>query len=174
MKDQLFRGKWTYFLLSITFASTILALTNFGFLFKSGVAGAGILILLYLYCKQLNHSKDVLAIFGAFLLSIAGDWFLSNRHGEVVMFMSGIALFFLAHIGYLSFALMNGRLNRIYTLLILGIYLVFFFQMLYPGIQDKTLKMAVLFYLLISCFSLGAAIGISESNWFKWLYVLEL
>lgn len=92
MKNQLFREKWTYFLLSIPFASAILALNNYGLFFKSGVAGSGILILFYLHYKQLELWKDVLAIFSAFLFSNAGNWFLSNRHGEVVMFMSGIAL----------------------------------------------------------------------------------
>ena len=84
------------------------------------------------------------------------------------MFVAGIALFFVSHVGYLTFALMNGHLNRMYTLLILGAYLVFFFLVLYPGIQNKTLMAAALVYLLISCFSVGAAIGISENSWFKW------
>jgi len=34
--------------------------------------------------------------------------------------------------------------------------------------------MAAFFYLLISCFSLGAAIGISDNTWFKGLYVLGI
>ena len=53
-------------LLLIPFISAILALNHFGFLFKSGVAGGGILILLYLYGKQLKQLKDVWAIVGAF------------------------------------------------------------------------------------------------------------
>ena len=161
-------------LLLIPFISAILALNHFGFLFKAGVAGGGILILLYLYGKQLKQSKDVWAIVGAFLFSIGGDWFLSNRNGEMLMFIGGIALFFIAHVGYLTFALMNGRLNRIYTLLILGIFFALFFLILYPGIENRILMLAAFFYLLISCFSLGAAIGISDHTWFKGLYVFGI
>lgn len=168
------KNNWAFGLLLFPFISAILALNHFGFLFKSGVAGGGILILLYLYGKQLKQSKDVWAIVGAFLFSIGGDWFLSNRNGEMLMFIGGIALFFIAHVGYLTFALMNGRLNRIYTLLILGIFLALFFLILYPGIENKTLMLAAFFYLLISCFSLGAAIGISDRTWFKGLYVFGI
>jgi len=167
-------SKWVFGLLIIPLISAIFALNHFGFFFKAGVAGAGILILFVLYYRDLNQFKDVWAIFGAFLFSIAGDWFLSNRHGEIMMFIAGIALFFIAHVGYLTFALMNGRLSRIYTAIILGTFLIFFFLMLYPGIEDKTLMIASLFYLMISCFSLGAAIGISDSNWFKWLYIIGI
>lgn len=174
MKNQILNGNWIFSFLLIPFISAILALNHFGFPFKAGVAASGILILWWVYSGKLSQSKDVWAIIGAFLFSIAGDWFLSNRHGEVMMFIAGIALFFIAHVGYLTFAVMNGRLNRIYTAIILAAYLIFFFLILYPGIEDKILMTATLFYLLISCFSLGAAIGISDSNWFKWLYIIGI
>jgi len=79
------KTNWAFGLLLIPFISAILALNHFGFVFKSGVAGCGILILLYPYGKQLKQSKDVWAIIGAFLFSIGGDWFLSNRNGEVLL-----------------------------------------------------------------------------------------
>jgi len=174
MKDQLLNGKWIYLLLLIPFASGILALNHFGFPFKAGVAASGILILLWVYSGKLSQSKDVWAIFGALLFSIAGDWFLSNRHGETSRFVMGIALFFLAHVVYLVFALINGRLNRLLTVIILAAYLAFYFFMLSPGIEDETLKVAALFYLLISCFSLGAALGISGHSAFKWLFAFGI
>lgn len=163
------KNTWTFEILLFPFISAILALNHFGFLFKLGVAGAGILILLYLYGKQLKLSKDVWAIIGAFLFSISGDWFLSNRNGEVLLFIGGIALFLIAHIGYLTFDIMNGRLNRICTLLILGAFLSLFFLILYQGVESRTLIMAAFFYLLISCLSSSAAIGISDNTRFKGL-----
>jgi uncharacterized membrane protein YhhN len=163
-----------YLLLLIPFASALLALNHFGFLFKAGVAASGILILWWVYFGKLSQSKDVWAIFGAFLFSIAGDWFLSNRNGETSRFIMGIALFFMAHVGYLVFALMNGRLNRLLTVIILAVYLVFYFFMLSPGIEDETLKVAALCYLLISCISLGAALGISGHSAFKWLFAFGI
>lgn len=174
MKTQVLKGNWIFSVLLIPFVSALLALNHFGFPFKAGVAASGILILWWVYSDKLSQSKDVWAIFGAFIFSIAGDWFLSNRHGETSRFIMGIALFCLAHVGYLTFALMNGRLNRFLTLIILAAYLGFYFFMLSPGIEDKTLKVATLCYLLVSCFSLGAALGMKENPAFRWLYIFGI
>jgi uncharacterized membrane protein YhhN len=174
MKNQVLNGNRAFLLLLIPLISGILALNHLGFPFKAGVAASGILILWWVYLGKLNQSKDVWAIFGALLFSIAGDWFLSNRNGETSRFIIGIALFFLAHVGYLTFALMNGRLNRLLTLIILAAYLGFYFFMLSPGIEDKTLKVAALCYLLISCFSLGAALGMKGNSAFRWLYIFGI
>jgi hypothetical protein len=174
MKNITRKFSWNYGLLLIPLLSAILALVFSKFIFKAGVAGTGIVIIIALYYNNIRNYKEVLVVAGAFLFSIAGDWFLSNRHGDINMFIAGIALFFVAHAGYLTFALVNGRLNRMFTLLILGVYLVFFFLVLHPGIQDKVLMTAALVYLLISCFSVGAATGITEKSWFKWLYIFGI
>jgi uncharacterized membrane protein YhhN len=160
-----------YALLLIPVILSILALCHFGFFFKSGSAGSGILILIILYFRELRQSKGVWAIVGAFLFSVAGDWFLSNRHGQTEMFVAGIALFFLAHVGYLTYALMNGRFNRIFTVILMTGYLLFFFIWLYPSIKDQTLMVASLLYLLISCFSLGAAVGIKADPVVRWAFI---
>ncbi len=174
MKSTILNGSRIFLLLLIPLISGILALNHFGFPFKAGVAASGILILWWVYFGRLSQSKDGWAIFGAFLFSIGGDWFLSNRNGETSRFIMGIALFFLAHVGYLTFALMNGRLNRLLTLIILAAYLGFYFFMLSPGIEDKTLKVAALCYLLISCFSLGAALGMKGNSAFRWWYIFGI
>lgn len=174
MNNQPFKSKWIYALLLIPVSSAILALVYHDFACKSGVAGSGILILIILYFNQLKTAKDVWMIMGAFLFSIGGDWFLSNRHGNTGMFITGIALFFFAHVGYLSFALLNGRLNRVFTILLLVIYLPLFFLKLYPAIENKMLMSASLVYLLISCFSLGAAMGIKAKPIVKWVYVFGI
>ena len=174
MKNQQLRRRWVYGLLLIPIISAILAVRFHDFGYKSGVAGGGILILLFLYFNQLKKAKEVWMIFGAFLFSIAGDWFLSNRHGDVGMFVAGIALFFFAHVGYLSFALLNGRMNRNFTIVLLIGYLLFFFLKLYPSIDNQLLMSATLIYLLISCFSLGAAMGIKGDPIVKWAYVFGI
>lgn len=162
---------WLYALLLIPVVSAVLALNHFGFFFKSGSAGGGILILLLLYFRQLKVSKDVWMIMAAFLFSIGGDWFLSHRNGETERFIAGIVLFFIAHIGYLSYAVMNGRIRWPFTIVLLLGFLIFFILKLYPGIDDKILLVAVLMYLLISCFSLGAAVGLKAGPLEKWAYV---
>jgi uncharacterized membrane protein YhhN len=170
MSTGLLKNKWIYGLLGIPVVSAILALIYHDFAFKAGVAGAGIILLMILYSGKLKEARDVWMIMIAFLFSIGGDWFLSNRHGDISMFVAGIGLFFLAHIGYLSYGLMNGRLNRAFTFILLAAYLLFFFLKLYPSIGDRVLLFAALVYTLISCFSLGAAAGIRGNAVDKWVY----
>lgn len=174
MKKQFSLNKWVYGLLLIPVISAILALLYHDFAYKSGVAGAGILILAALYYKQLKQSKDVWLIFAAFLFSIGGDWFLSNKHDSNEMFVAGIALFFFAHAGYLLFALINGRINWPFTIILLVGYLSFFFLKLFPSFKDQMLMAAALIYLLISCFSLGAAVGIRAEPLVRYAYIFGI
>ena len=170
MSTGLIKNKWIYGLLGIPVVSAILALIYHDFAFKAGVAGAGIILLMILYSGKLKAARDVWMIMIAFLFSIGGDWFLSNRHGDISMFVAGIGLFLLAHVGYLSYGLMNGRLNRAFTFILLAAYLLFFFLKLYPSIENHVLVFAALIYTLISCFSLGAAVGIKRNSVEKWIY----
>lgn len=168
------KNYWLYSLLLIPLVLAVLALNGFGFFFKSGSAGAGILIILLLWFRDLKQSKDVWMIILAFLFSIGGDWFMSNKQDNAEMFVAGIALFFVAHIGYLLYALMNGRMQWIFTVVILVGYLAFFVLKLAPAIDSHLLLFAVLGYLLISCFSMGAAAGMDAKSLVKWPFVLGI
>ena len=163
-----------YALLIIPIVLAILALNGFGFFFKSGTAGAGIIIILFAYFGRWKKFRDIWMIVGAFLFSIGGDWFLSHMNGDTNLFISGIALFFVAHIGYLSYALMNGKMKWVFTLIVLAGYLIFFFLMLYPSFEDSKLMIAALIYLLISCFSLGASVGIRADPVLRWAYIIGI
>ena len=169
-----FKNNLIYALLLFSVISAIMALITSNFMFKSGTAGIGIIILLILNFRKVKPSKDTWLIIGAFLFSIGGDWFLSNMDGDSTMFSKGIALFFLAHVGYLVFALFNGRIGWKLTGIILATFLVFYFLVLYPSISDTILKVAVLIYLLISCLSMGAALGIKNDLVVKWTYVFGI
>lgn len=148
-----------YVLLGVSAILAILGVATSNFIFKSGTAGMGISIVLLLNVRLKHSAKDTWWIPAAFLFSIIGDWFLSHMNGDNLMFVKGIALFFLAHVGYLLYALFNGRIKRMFTVILLAAYLVFFFLVLYPTFTDVPLMIASLVYLLISCFSLGAAMG---------------
>jgi len=174
MNKHFLNSKWFYALLSVPVIFAVLALLHFGFVFKSGTAGGGFLILLFLYFKNLLKTKDILMLMGAFVFSIVGDWFLSNRHGESDMFVAGIAFFFLAHVGYLLFALMNGKINRQFTLILLAGYILFFVLELYPAVDNPVLLGAVFVYLIISCLSLGVAVGLQANPLIKWTYVFGI
>ena len=145
-------------------ASAVLALTVGGFLFQSGSAGLGALAILLLIWKHGLRGADGWLAIGAFAFSIVGDYFLSNRGGDRMMFVYGIGFFFLAHLGYLGYALCHGRLNRSVTLLFCTGYLIFFFTALYDGISDPVLLWAALAYLFVSCFSMGAAWGMQPGR----------
>ena len=86
------------------------------------------------------------------------------------MFAAGIGLYFLAHAGYLVYALKNGSLNKGFTGFVLFVYLMFFVWVLWPAIDEPILLAAVLIYLLISCISLGAAIGFRVRPRIKWSF----
>ncbi len=159
-KSECSKKYWAFLLLLIPLVSSLLALRFHNFSMKAGVAGGGILVLLIVYARSFSRYRDVFMIFGAFLFSIMGDWFLSNRHGNEGRFIAGIALFFIAHSFYLAYSLLNGRIPYFLTVVLLIGYFFFFFFMLSPAIRDNFLLVAVLCYLLISCFSMGAASGI--------------
>ncbi len=162
---------WLYGLPVISVISAVLALTTSHFIFKSGTAGMGIIILLLLLILQKKSNKDIWFIILAFLFSIIGDWFMSHKGGDAMMFSKGIAAFFVAHIGYLWFALKNGKPNWKLTSLVLLVFLVYFFCLLYPAIADQVLMVAALVYLLISCLTFGASFGMQGNKVFKWTYV---
>jgi len=174
MKNMLIKNNWIYGVLLLSFFSAIIALITSNFIFKSGTAGIGILIILILNFKKRRPSKTTWMIIGAFLFSIAGDWFLSNMNEDSTMFSKGIALFFFAHLGYLLFAKLNGQIKWRFTGILLVLFLAFFFIVLYPGISDKILMLATLIYLLISCLSLGASVGIKGDQVVKWTYVFGI
>ncbi len=165
------RKNWVYGLLLVSCILAILGVTTSNFVYKSGTAGMGIIILMMLQFQKGKMIKDIWMIIAAFLFSIIGDWFLSNMNGDSLMFVKGIALFFLAHVGYLAYALMNGKIKWAFTGMVLAAYLIFFFVMLYPTFTDMILMTASLIYLLISCFSLGASVGMRANGIVKWSYV---
>lgn len=163
-----------YVLLAASTVLAVLGVATENFIFKSGTAGMGIIIVLIINFMAKPRVKDTWWIIGAFVFSIIGDWFLSNMNGDSTMFVNGIALFFLAHVGYLLYALLNGRIKGMFTAIVLAAYLAFFFLVLYPTFTEVALMGASLVYLLISCFSLGAAMGMERNAKEKWSYVFGI
>jgi uncharacterized membrane protein YhhN len=163
-----------YLLMFLQVGTAVLALLYGDFLYKSGSAGIGALILLLLISGRKFATPDVWMVIGAFALSIVGDYFLSHREGDTLWFVYGIGFFLLAHIGYLSYSLFHGKVALLFTGLLCAGYLIFFFTSLYDGIGGGILMWAALAYLFISCFSLGAAWGITLEGFPKWGYVFGI
>jgi uncharacterized membrane protein YhhN len=122
--------------------------------------------------KQVSGTKWLLITALAF--SVAGDWMLKHREGDVRMFVGGIALFFVAHAGFLAFGLQHGKIRFLPLAALLAGYGVFFVLKLLPAIPDAMLLTAVLLYLLISCFSLAAATGLRLSLPARWLFTVGI
>lgn len=107
-----------------------------------------------------RRNRDVGWVVLAFAASLVGDTFLSTRAGRESFYIAGIAAFFVAHIGYLGFALRNGRIHRPMGLALLAAYLGWFVLQLGPAIRSLPLKLSALAYLLISCAALAGACGL--------------
>jgi uncharacterized membrane protein YhhN len=148
----------------------ILAVDTGNILFKLGVPLSCTLILLLTLPKK-SADKTFYFIIIAFVFSMLGDWFLSNKSGREFYFIYGIAAYFLAHLGYSLYAMKNGALNRTALLILLIIFLPYFYFMLHPAIADLILKSAVFLYLLISVLALSLAFGLEHTPRAKWLFV---
>lgn len=156
------------FLLPVAFA--IPATLGAGFWFKAAVTLSCIFIILLLPNARIKNFSDLWLIVLAFIFSIIGDWFLSHKGNSFLFFAIGIGLYFLAHAGYLAYALARGKIDWRFTIMVLGIYLIFFLVVLMPQIDHPILFVSVLFYLLISCISVGAAINLQTNKTTKWSY----
>ena len=172
MRTNVQAGYYALFLLQVVAA--ILALSLGDFFFRSGSAGLGALIILLLSSRKAFRTPDLWMVVGAFVFSIIGDYFLSHRNGDLMMFVYGIFFFFLAHLGYLAYSLFNGKIKWLFTGVLCAGYLIFFFTSLYENINDAVLMWAALAYLFVSCFSLGAAWGLSHRGRVKWGYVVGI
>ena len=148
----------------------LLALNGYGFVFKAGVPVICTLLIVILNGDSLKLKKDIWFVVGALIFSAAGDWFLSFKGDSFIRFAAGIGLYFFAHLGYLGYALANGRLSKLFTAVLLLVYLLFFWFALVPNIEEMVLLIAVLIYLLVSCISLGAAAGVQLPGIVKWNY----
>ena len=96
------------------------------FIFKSGTAVMGIIILLIVLLKNKKPKKDIWLIILAFLFSIIGDWFMSHKNGDVLMFSKGISAFFIRRqhhssspIGKLTFCYFSSPSIQRYFIMIL-------------------------------------------------------
>jgi uncharacterized membrane protein YhhN len=120
---------------------------------------------------SLRGRWDGVWVAAALCLSAGGDWFLSNRGGREGYFVAGIGLFFFAHAGYLAFALRHGRPRGWVLGALLAGYLSYYLIWLRPAIAGRTLSLAALLYLAISCVVLAGAWGMRLAGRLKWPFV---
>lgn len=141
---------------------------------KMGVPLCCAAILVGLWVRGRPRRLDLFWLVAAFVCSALGDYFLSNKRGNEAYFVIGIGWYFFAHLGYLSFALANGRLLLTALAVLLAGYLSYYVGKLNPAIEDPVLSAAVLIYLLISCAALAAALGLRWTALPKLLFVIGI
>uniref|UniRef100_UPI003218021C lysoplasmalogenase n=1 Tax=uncultured Draconibacterium sp. TaxID=1573823 RepID=UPI003218021C len=159
-----------FLLLLIPLVCSVLAYTGYGFEFQLAVAASCIGIIFITYWKKIKSFSDIFYVIGALVFSMGGDWFLSNKGDSFMMFAAGIGLYFFAHLGYLIFALINGKIHKLLLFVLLVVYLAFYVFALYPAIDEKILSVFTFVYLLISCVSVAAAAGTGFLKAAKWSY----
>ncbi|MCL4794949.1 MAG: hypothetical protein KJZ84_10305 [Bryobacteraceae bacterium] len=158
-------------LLMLPVVSALLALAGQGLGWKLGVPFACAMALVALLDPRREGRRALWWVVAAFAFSMAGDYFLSSRRGRESYFLYGIAAFWVAHLGYLAYALTRGRVHVHALILLLAGYLTYHFRMVAPAIESPVLSGAVLAYLLVSCVSMAAAIGMKTNPGERWLYV---
>ena len=112
------------------------------------------------------------ALVWAFATSIVGDLFLSN-HTTDTGYILGIAFFLLAHLGFLTYTLKRVAFRWpvfiVILVVLLALYFIFFLPS--PTLQaSPAMAIAVLAYLLVSCFSLAATIDLSSRSAARWIF----
>ncbi len=141
---------------------------------KMGVPLSCAAIALGIFILDRPRRRDLFWLVAAFVFSALGDYFLSNKRGNESFFVIGIGLYFLAHCGYLSFALCNGRVSWIALGILLASYLTYYFLKLGGAIDDQVLSFAVLLYLLISCLAVATGFGLQWTGLMKWSFVFGI
>lgn len=89
----------------------------------------------------------------AYLFSVIGDFFLAHKSIHKDSYLFGIAGFFLAHTGFLAYALANsgvGILSPIIALVLVIPYGIYLVKRLYPALDNMPMRIAVTLYMLIS------------------------
>jgi len=121
-----------------------------------------------------RKQSQALPVILAFAFSMAGDFFLSNRAGRITWFLAGIGAYLLAHVGYLTYCLGNGRLHGRTLAVTLAAVMGFYALMLVQHLSDPRLLLAVGAYALVSCASLAAAAGLRQSLSSKSRFILGI
>lgn len=110
-------------------------------------------------------------VLGAFAFAALGDYFLSTRGGVSGRFVAGIGAYLVSHLGYIAYALSQGRFQGRVLAGGLVLFLPYYGLALFPAIAEPVLRTAVLAYLLVSCASLAAAAGLRASHPARWAFL---
>lgn len=149
-------------LLAAAAVASLLALKTGQLGWKLAVPAACALALLETTLRPGPERRAIGPVVVALGFALLGDAFLSTRAGRVSWFVAGIAAYFVAHVGYLAYALPRGGLHRPTLALALFAFLAYAGLKLAHHVPDPVLLGAVIAYGLVSCLSLAAAVGLRQ------------
>jgi uncharacterized membrane protein YhhN len=118
-----------------------------------------------------SKRSSVMIVALAFLFSIGGDAMMVTSSSANLHFLYGVALFFVAHLCYITFCLRHGGVNRPWLFVLTALFLVYYCAALLPAITGMVIRIAVLLYILVSCMSLAAARGLACGKLFRTLFL---
>ncbi len=165
-----------YVLLIVTVIISVIAVKTNKLIFKIGVTFLCSLMTLWLYFIQNVHAY-VFFIIAAFLSSMVGDYFLSNKGRNKNNYTYGIAGYFAAHAGYLAFAAIYGGFDFIAVAALIMLtagYTIYFILRVKKEISNSILLAAVFFYTIISCICMSLSLNTDFLRATKGFYALGI
>lgn len=151
------------YLLFLPLSAFIAYFATGSFFFRSATTLLCLAIVLVV-CVLRQRFVEAWWVVAAFALSFAGDYVLGHWGGGFTGFVSGVGLFLLAHLGYVGFCLRLGRLSRWLFAVLVMVFGGYYALLLRPAIGDVVTSIAVLAYILISCLSMAAAVGLRDGR----------
>lgn len=113
----------------------------------------------------------------AYVFSVIGDFFLAHKDIHKDSYLFGIGGFFLAHTGFLLYALTNSEITWI-TYALAGILMVpygfYLIRKLYPALHNLPMQIAVSLYMLISLAVFSCAFSMSGDASNKIVFILGI
>jgi uncharacterized membrane protein YhhN len=163
-----------YLFLFIPVVFGLLALQTDFIVYKLAVPFTCSLIILWNFRKNIGENRAVWFVVAALAFSMLGDYFLSNKRGNEMFFVYGIAAYWGAHLGYSLYAFKNGGLHKRALLLLGLVFVPYYVVFLYPAIADPVLSGSVFFYLGISVVALALAFGMTKPFPQKIFYIIGI
>jgi hypothetical protein len=145
-------------------AASCLALRTGELMWKLAVPAGCALALVAHRTDDRQRWREIAPVLVAFGFALVGDAFLSLRAGRVSWFLAGIAAYFCAHLGYLTYSLRRGRLHGPTLAVALTAFLAYAVWRLAGAVPEPALRAAVIAYGLVSCASLAAAAGLRQGR----------
>lgn len=144
------------------FTLTGYLLTN-SFLLRSGTTLLCLFIIIFTYTWPGVVRSATFFVATSLLLSFLGDFVLGHWGSSFEGFICGVSLFLMAHLGYMAYCLCHGNMRWGWLSLLAIVFGAGYYGVLLrPRIGDIVTSCAVMVYVLVSCLSMAAALGLNE------------